>query len=57
MTVSPRHIKKSALAAALGLISVGASQTYATELEVTHWWTSGGEAAAVKVFALSLIHI
>ncbi len=23
----------------------------ATELEVTHWWTSGGEAAAVKVFA------
>ena len=51
MTVSPRHIKKSALAAALGLISVGASQTYATELEVTHWWTSGGEAAAVKVFA------
>ena len=51
MTVSPRHIKKSALAAALGLISIGASQTYATELEVTHWWTSGGEAAAVKVFA------
>jgi len=24
---------------------------HATDLEVTHWWTSGGEAAAVKVFA------
>ncbi|MBB4122319.1 ABC-type glycerol-3-phosphate transport system substrate-binding protein [Martelella radicis] len=23
----------------------------ATDLEVTHWWTSGGEAAAVKVLA------
>ena len=23
----------------------------ATELEVTHWWTSGGEAAAVAEFA------
>lgn len=27
------------------------SSALATELEVTHWWTSGGEAAAVKVFA------
>ena len=25
--------------------------THATELEVTHWWTSGGEAAAVAEFA------
>ncbi|MGD9210532.1 MAG: hypothetical protein PVI90_07140, partial [Desulfobacteraceae bacterium] len=25
--------------------------THATELEVSHWWTSGGEAAAVKVLA------
>ncbi|MCZ4271557.1 ABC transporter substrate-binding protein [Maritalea porphyrae] len=24
---------------------------YATDLEVTHWWTSGGEAAAVAEFA------
>ena len=24
---------------------------HATDLEVTHWWTSGGEAAAVAVFA------
>ncbi|KZL17917.1 putative sugar-binding periplasmic protein precursor [Pseudovibrio axinellae] len=25
--------------------------TQAADLEVTHWWTSGGEAAAVRVFA------
>lgn len=39
------------LAAALMLsvgIPMGAS---ATDLEVTHWWTSGGEAAAVAEFA------
>ncbi|WP_299150812.1 ABC transporter substrate-binding protein [uncultured Tateyamaria sp.] len=28
-----------------------AGATHATELEVTHWWTSGGEAAAVTEFA------
>lgn len=28
-----------------------ATAASAAELEVTHWWTSGGEAAAVKVFA------
>jgi glucose/mannose transport system substrate-binding protein len=30
---------------------VAASSAGAAELEVTHWWTSGGEAAAVAVFA------
>lgn len=30
---------------------VGASAASAVELEVTHWWTSGGEAAAVSKFA------
>ncbi len=30
---------------------VGASAASATELEVTHWWTSGGEAAAVAKLA------
>ena len=30
---------------------VAASGASATELEVMHWWTSGGEAAAVKQFA------
>jgi len=32
-------------------ISSVVSATSATELEVTHWWTSGGEAAAVAEFA------
>jgi len=30
---------------------LGATAVNATELEVTHWWTSGGEAAAVSEFA------
>ena len=30
---------------------VAASSASATELEVMHWWTSGGEAAAVKEIA------
>jgi glucose/mannose transport system substrate-binding protein len=30
-----------------------ASQAGAADLEVTHWWTSGGEAAAAKVLAES----
>ena len=30
---------------------VSASAASAVELEVTHWWTSGGEAAAVAEFA------
>jgi len=30
---------------------VGATAAHATDLEVTHWWTSGGEAAAVAEFA------
>lgn len=35
-----------ALTAALPMLSA-----HATDLEVTHWWTSGGEAAAVGEFA------
>ena len=30
---------------------LGSGSGTAVDLEVTHWWTSGGEAAAVKVFA------
>ena len=30
---------------------VAASSASATDLEVMHWWTSGGEAAAVSEFA------
>jgi glucose/mannose transport system substrate-binding protein len=40
---------KAVLAATSILVS--ASAAYATDLEVTHWWTSGGEAAAVAEFA------
>jgi glucose/mannose transport system substrate-binding protein len=39
----------AALAAATAFGFVGAA--HATDLEVTHWWTSGGEAAAVAEFA------
>ena len=32
-------------------LAMQASAALAVDIEVTHWWTSGGEAAAVKVFA------
>jgi len=35
----------------LATVIVSASAASAVELEVTHWWTSGGEAAAVSKFA------
>ena len=40
---------KTKLLAATAMVS--ASAVSAVELEVTHWWTSGGEAAAVSEFA------
>lgn len=39
----------AALSATVALQFAG--QALATDLEVTHWWTSGGEAAAVAEFA------
>ncbi len=37
---------------ALGMLTAAATQpALATDLEVTHWWTSGSEAAAVRVLA------
>ncbi|TCU25706.1 carbohydrate ABC transporter substrate-binding protein (CUT1 family) [Rhizobium azibense] len=39
----------AAVLAASVVLPLGAAN--ATDLEVTHWWTSGGEAAAVKVLA------
>ena len=39
----------SALVASTALVLPGLAM--ATDLEVTHWWTSGGEAAAVTEFA------
>lgn len=35
----------------VGTALTAASTVQAVELEVTHWWTSGGEAAAVSKFA------
>ena len=37
--------------AALATVGTIGKTVNATELEVTHWWTSGGEAAAVAEFA------
>ena len=39
------------LIAATALVSASATVANATDLEVMHWWTSGGEAAAVAEFA------
>lgn len=41
---------KTLLAASTALATLGTS-SFAVDLEVTHWWTSGGEAAAVAEFA------
>ena len=43
-----KFVKSSLLSAAAIVLS---SQASAVDLEVTHWWTSGGEAAAVAEFA------
>ncbi len=39
----------AALALSVSLFAAGAAR--ATDIEVTHWWTTGGEAAAVAEFA------
>ncbi len=45
-------MKYRSLAAALAASAVlPLTAAHATDLEVTHWWTSGGEAAAVAEFA------
>lgn len=46
-----RFKRRLVLAIALSVITLGAANVRSADLEVTHWWTSGGEAAAVKVFA------
>src|SRR5689334_5825016 len=38
-------------AATLAAVLMGSASAYAADVEVVHWWTSGGEQAAVKVFA------
>ena len=44
-------MKKFAVAAAMATALMGSTAVMAAELEVTHWWTSAGEAAAVAEFA------
>jgi glucose/mannose transport system substrate-binding protein len=44
-------MKLKTLTAALMLTAGISMPAQATDLEVTHWWTSGGEAAAVAEFA------
>lgn len=44
-------MKKFAVVAAMATAFLSSTAVYATELEVTHWWTSGGEAAAVAELA------
>jgi glucose/mannose transport system substrate-binding protein len=42
---------RSAIAALAASAVLPVTGAHATDLEVTHWWTSGGEAAAVAEFA------
>jgi glucose/mannose transport system substrate-binding protein len=42
---------KSIAAALAASVCLSSGVAYATDLEVTHWWTSGGESAAVAEFA------
>ena len=39
------------VASAIAVAGAFGAPAQAADIEVTHWWTSGGEAAAVKVFA------
>jgi len=42
---------KIAVAASLAAALLTSTSAFAVDLEVSHWWTSGGEAAAVAEFA------
>src|SRR3712207_2496909 len=44
-------MKKFSVAASLAAALMCTTAAQAAELEVTHWWTSGGESAAVAEFA------
>jgi glucose/mannose transport system substrate-binding protein len=44
-------MKKFAVVAAMATALLGSTSVFAADLEVTHWWTSAGEAAAVAEFA------
>lgn len=44
-------MKKFAVVAAMATALLGSTSVLAADLEVTHWWTSAGEAAAIAEFA------
>lgn len=44
-------MKKFTVAAAMAAALMGSTAVMAADLEVTHWWTSAGESAAVAEFA------
>lgn len=44
-------MKKFSVAAGLAAALMCSTSVYAADVEVVHWWTSGGEQAAVSVFA------
>ena len=44
-------------AAALGALMASTSIAQANDVEVLHWWTSGGEAAALNVLKQDLSRI
>ncbi|MGV8856647.1 MAG: ABC transporter substrate-binding protein [Devosia sp.] len=45
---------KFAVVATMAAALLGSTAAQAADVEVVHWWTSGGEQAAVKVFADAL---
>ena len=51
MTGTFQTAKVCLLAGVTALASAGLASAEPTKAEVMHWWTSGGESAAVKVFA------
>lgn len=44
-------LKQGLLAALLAALATAGAQAAGPKAEVIHWWTSGGESAAVKVFS------
>ncbi|HEX7639886.1 MAG TPA: ABC transporter substrate-binding protein [Burkholderiaceae bacterium] len=50
-TSIPTRLARTALALAIAAGAAGAAHAQANRAEVIHWWTSGGESAAVKELA------
>ena len=54
-----RDLRNTRLLPCLTLLTaaLSAAPAWSGEVEVLHWWTSGGEAKAAQALKLSLIHI